>query len=80
MVLASYGVRVTTEECPVAVLIMSLQSIVGVIIQVCKHVQMYKCTYGHMYIFTCVHNVSQMRQHLKLKVQFLSATFRSNQQ
>ena len=46
----------------------------------CIHVHMYTCTYGHMYIFTCVHNVSQMRQHLKLKVQFLSATFRSNQQ
>ena len=29
-----YGVRVTTEECPVAVFVMSVQSIVGVIIQV----------------------------------------------
>eukprot|EP00090_Calanus_glacialis_P004674 TRINITY_DN13527_c0_g1_i1.p1 TRINITY_DN13527_c0_g1~~TRINITY_DN13527_c0_g1_i1.p1 ORF type:complete len:460 (-),score=70.14 TRINITY_DN13527_c0_g1_i1:189-1568(-) len=30
-----YGVRATTEECPVAVLVMSLQSIVGVVIQAC---------------------------------------------
>lgn len=30
-----YGVRATTEECPLAVLVMSLQSIVGVIIQAC---------------------------------------------
>ena len=29
-----YGVRVTTEECYVAVFVMSVQSIVGVIIQV----------------------------------------------
>ena len=29
-----YGVRVTTEECPMAVFVMSVQSIVGVIIQV----------------------------------------------
>ena len=34
--LISYGVRVTTEECSVAVLIMSCQCIVGVIIQVVK--------------------------------------------
>ena len=31
-----YGVRVTTEECPMAVFVMSVQSIVGVIIQVNK--------------------------------------------
>lgn len=30
-----YGVRVTTEECPMAVFVMSVQSIVGVIIQAC---------------------------------------------
>ena len=29
-----YGGRATTEECPVAVVVMSLQSIVGVVIQV----------------------------------------------
>ena len=29
-----YGVRATTEECPLAVILMSLQSIFGVIIQV----------------------------------------------
>ena len=33
----SYGVRVTTEECSVAVLVMSCQCIVGVIIQVVKY-------------------------------------------
>jgi len=30
-----YGVRVTTEQCPVAVVVMSFQCIVGVIIQAC---------------------------------------------
>jgi len=30
-----YGGRATTEECPVAVVVMSLQSIVGVVIQAC---------------------------------------------
>jgi len=30
-----YGVRVTTEECPVAIVVMSCQCIVGVIIQAC---------------------------------------------
>ena len=34
----SYGVRVTTEECSVAVLVMSCQCIVGVIIQVVKSI------------------------------------------
>ena len=34
-----YGVRVTTEECPMAVFVMSVQSIVGVIIQVNKNKQ-----------------------------------------
>ena len=33
-IIIRYGVRVTTEECPVAVFVMSVQSIVGVIIQV----------------------------------------------
>ena len=32
--ISSYGVRVTTEECSVAVVVMSCQCIVGVIIQV----------------------------------------------
>ena len=32
-----YGTRAPTEQCPVAVVIMSLQSIVGVVIQVIKH-------------------------------------------
>ena len=31
---ARYGVRVPTEECPAAVIVMSCQCIVGVIIQV----------------------------------------------
>jgi len=30
-----YGVRAPTEECPVAVLVMSIQAIVGVVIQAC---------------------------------------------
>ena len=38
--ISSYGVRVTTEECSVAVVVMSCQCIVGVIIQVTRfHLQ-----------------------------------------
>ena len=36
MILFRYGVRVTTEECMTAVFVMSVQSIVGVIIQASK--------------------------------------------
>ena len=32
-----YGVRVPTEECPAAIIVMSCQCIVGVIIQVHQH-------------------------------------------
>ncbi len=37
MLLYRYGVRATTEECPFAVFLQSVQSIVGVIIQVTVH-------------------------------------------
>ncbi len=37
MLLYRYGVRATTEECPFAVFLQSVQSIVGVIIQVLVH-------------------------------------------
>ena len=36
MMVFRYGVRVTTEECMTAVFVMSVQSIVGVIIQASK--------------------------------------------
>ena len=39
-----YGVRATTEECPLAVILMSLQSIFGVIIQV-NYLALRICSY-----------------------------------
>ena len=43
-----YGTRAPTEQCPIAVVIMSLQSIVGVVIQVILQAR------GYERIFYCI--------------------------
>ena len=40
MIYLRYGGRATTEQCPMAVIVMSVQSIVGVVIQVMIDQQM----------------------------------------
>ena len=38
--IARYGGRAVTEECPIAVIVMSFQSIVGVVIQVTSDMEL----------------------------------------